>query len=62
VQGLFHGWIDQTTDLSVYSQEVMDAIAGEINKRPRKSSGVLSLLSVNSEMLVHSQPHSTLVH
>ena len=50
------------TELSVYSQEELDAIADGINNRPRKGLGVRSPLSVYRELLLNSPQHSTLIH
>jgi IS30 family transposase len=55
-------YLPKGTDLSVYSQEELDAIADEINNRPRKGLGVRSPLSVDRELLANSQQHSTLIH
>jgi hypothetical protein len=49
-------------DLSGYSQEQLDAIADQINNRPRKGLGVRSPLAVYRELLLNSTQHSTLVH
>jgi IS30 family transposase len=38
--GLLLHYLPKGTDLSVYSQEQLDAIADEINNRPRKGLGV----------------------
>jgi len=46
----------------VYSQEQLDAIADQINNRPRKGLGVRSPLVVYTELLQNSQQHSTLIH
>jgi hypothetical protein len=43
-------------------QVELDAIADEINNRPRKGLGVRSPLSVYRELLANSQQHSTLIH
>jgi hypothetical protein len=40
----------------------LDAIADEINNRPRKGLGVRSPLSVYRELLANSQQHSMLIH
>jgi IS30 family transposase len=50
------------TDLSFYSQEELDAIADEINNRPRKGLGVRSALIVTRALLLNSAQHSTLIH
>jgi IS30 family transposase len=60
--GLVRQYLPKGTDLSVYSQEQLDAIADQINNRPRKGLGVRSPLAVYRELLLNSPPHSTLVH
>ena len=60
--GLVRQYLPKGTDLSIYSQEQLDAIADEINNRPRKGLGVRSPLSVYRELLINSPQHSTLVH
>jgi len=50
------------TDLSVYSQEQLDAIADQINNRPRKRLGVISPLAVCTEMPQYSLQHLALIH
>lgn len=52
--GLVRQYPPKGTDLSVYSQEQLDAIADEINNRPSKGLGVRSLLAVYRELLLHS--------
>ena len=60
--GLLRQYLPKGTDLSVYSQEQLDAIADQINGRPRKGLGVRSPLAVYRELLLHSPQHSTLIH
>jgi IS30 family transposase len=60
--GLVRQYLPKGTDLSIYSQEQLDAIADQINNRPRKGLGVLSPLAVYTELLRDSQQHSTLIH
>ena len=60
--GLVRQYLPKGTDLSVYSQEQLDAIADQINGRPRKGLGVRSPLAVYRELLLNSPQHSTLVH
>ena len=50
------------SDLSGYSQEQLDAIADQINNRPRKGLGVRSPLAVYRDLLLNSPQHSTLIH
>lgn len=49
-------------DLSGHSQEQLDAIADEINDRPRKVLGVRSPLAVYRELLLNSSQPSPLIH
>jgi IS30 family transposase len=60
--GLVRQYLPKGTDLSGYSQEQLDAIADQINNRPRKGLGVRSPLAVYRELLLNSTQHSTLVH
>ncbi len=60
--GLVRQYLPKGTDLSGYSQEQLDAVADQINKRPRKGLGVRSPLAVYRELLLNSSRHSTLVH
>ena len=62
MNGLVRQYLPKGTDLSIYSQEQLDAIADEINNRPRKGLGVRSPLAVYRELLVNSPQHSTLIH
>lgn len=62
MNGLVRQYLPKGTDLSIYSQEQLDAIADEINGRPRKGLGVRSPLAVYRELLLNSPQHSTLVH
>lgn len=59
---LVRQYLPKGTDLSVYSQVELDAIADEINNRPRKGLGLRSPLYVYREMPANSQLHSTLIH
>ena len=60
--GLVRQYLQKGADLSIYSQEQLDAIADEINGRPRKGLGVRSPLAVCRELLINNPQHSTLVH
>lgn len=62
INGLVRQYLPKGTDLSGYSQEQLDAIADEINNRPRKGLGVRSPLAVYRELLLNSPQHSTLIH
>ncbi len=62
MNGLVRQYLPKGTDLSIYSQEQLDAIADEINHRPRKGLGVRSPLAVYRELLINSPQHSTLIH
>ena len=62
MNGLVRQYLPKGTDLSGYSQEQLDAIAHEINNRPRKGLGVRSPLSVYRELLLNTPQHSTLIH
>ena len=58
--GLVRQYLPKGTDLSIYSQEKLDAIANEINGRPRKSLGVRSPLAAYRELLTNNPQHSAL--
>ena len=60
--GLVRQYLPKGTDLSIYSQEQLDAIADEINGRPRKGLGVRVPLAVYREILINNPQHSTLVN
>lgn len=60
--GLVRQYLPKGTDLSGYSQEQLDAIADEINNRPRKGLGVRSPMAVYQELLLISPQHSTLIY
>ena len=60
--GLVRQYLPKSTDLSGYSQEQLDAIADEINGRPRKALGVRSPLAVYRELLLSSSHSSDLIH
>ena len=55
--GLFRQYLPKGADVSSYSQEQLDAIADEINNRPRKGLGVLSPLAVYRELLINNPQH-----
>lgn len=63
INGLVRQYLPKGTDLSGCSQQQLDAIADEINNRPRKGLGVRTPLAVYRQLLVtYAQPQSTLVH
>ena len=62
MNGLVRQYLPKCTDLSVYNQEELDAIADEINNRPRKGLRLRSPLSVYRELLANSQQHAMLIH
>ena len=53
--GLVRQYLPKGTDLFVYSQKEMDAIADEVNNRSRKGLGVRSPLSVSRGLLLNSR-------
>jgi len=66
-----HAWRTQTriklqpadaTKQVLDCPQQLDAIADEINDRPRKGLGVRSPLAVYRELLINNPQHSTLVH
>lgn len=62
IHGLVRQYLPKGTDLSGYSQQQLDAIADEINNRPRKGLEVRSPLAVYRQLLLaHDQPQSHLV-
>lgn len=61
-KGLVRQYPPKGTDLSGYSQKQLDAIADQINNRPRKGLGVRSPLAVYRELLLNRPQQSTLVH
>ena len=52
--GLLRQYLPKGTDLSVYSQEELDAIADSLNTRPRKTLDWRTPLSVYAEVLKKS--------
>ena len=62
MNGLVRQYLPKGTDLSGHSQEQLDAIADEINDRPRKVLGVRSSLAVYRELLLNSSQPSPLIH
>lgn len=63
INGLVRQYLPKGTDLSGYSQQQLDAIADEINNRPRKGLGVRTPLAVYRQLLItHAQPQSSAIH
>jgi IS30 family transposase len=60
--GLVRQYLPKGTDLSGYSQQQLDAIADQINNRPRKALGVKSPLAVYRELLQNQSQYSELIH
>jgi hypothetical protein len=59
--GLIRQYLPKGTDLSVHSQAQLDAIADQINNRPRDIYGFYQPISVYQAMLEKvSQPHSSI--
>ena len=54
--GLVRQYLPKGTDLSVYSQAQLDAIADQINNRPRKGLGVRTPLAVYRQLLPSCPP------
>jgi IS30 family transposase len=55
-------YLPKVTDLWGYSQDQLDAIADQVNNRPRNGLGVRSPLAVYRELLLNYPLHSTLAH
>lgn len=53
--GLLRQYLPKGADLSVYTQEQLDAIAWSLNTRPRKSLGFRSPVEVYSELLLNME-------
>jgi IS30 family transposase len=62
MNGLLRQYMPKGTDLSGYSQAQLDAIADELNDRPRKGLGVRTPLEVYSGLLANAALHSTQTH
>jgi transposase, IS30 family len=60
--GLVRQYLPKGTDLSGYSQEQLDAIADEINARPRKTLAWSSPLEIYGQWLARLQTQPDLVH
>jgi IS30 family transposase len=61
MNGLVRQFLPKGTDLSVYSQEELDAIADEINNLPRKGLGYDRrwLFTVNCLQTANNTPYSS---
>ncbi|WP_311957459.1 IS30 family transposase, partial [Halomonas garicola] len=60
INGLIRQYLPKGTDLSVYSQEELDAIAFELNMRPRKRFDFKCPIEVMSEVMAkHHERSST---
>jgi IS30 family transposase len=61
INGLIRQYLPKGTDLSVHSQAQLDAIADQLNNRPRAIHGFYPPISVYQAMLEKiSQPHSSI--
>jgi IS30 family transposase len=60
--GLVRQHLPKGTDLSIYGQEQLGAIADEINGRFRKGPGARSPLATDRDLLINNPQHSKLVH
>ena len=54
--GLLRQYLPKSTDLSIYSQEELDAIAGSLNSRPRATHNWRTPLQVFAAALASSHP------
>ena len=60
--GLLRQYLPKGTDLSVHSQEQLDAIADSLNTRPRATHNWLSPLQVYAAALASAHQHDMSVH
>ncbi len=60
--GLLRQYLPKGTDLSVYSQDELDAIADSLNNRPRATHGFNTPLAVFAHMLALAQQPSPSIH
>jgi IS30 family transposase len=60
INGLIRQYLPKGTDLSVYTQEQLDAINDRLNNRPRAIHGFYPPINVYQALLQKvSQPHSS---
>ena len=55
-------WMSKSTDLSVFSQDELDAIAFQLNTRPRKRLGFKAPLEVFMDLIKRTQDAPSGVH
>ena len=60
--GLLRQYLPKSTDLSVFSQDELDAIADSLNTRPRATHAFHSPLEVFARILANSHQPSTSIH
>jgi IS30 family transposase len=60
--GLLRQYLPKGTDLSIYSQDELDAIADSLNHRPRATHDFHSPLEVFAAMLATASEASTPIH
>lgn len=60
--GLLRQYLPKGTDLSVYSQADLDAIADSLNSRPRATHGFRSPLEVFAQMLANTHQAPSSIH
>ena len=60
--GLLRQYMPKGSDLSIYSQEQLDAIAYSLNTRPRATLGGRTPLAVYTEHIIRLQSQADLVH
>jgi hypothetical protein len=60
--GLLREYLPKGTDLSGYTQDDINAIAGKLNNRPRKIHRFRTLLQVYNDMLQMAQISDVVLH